>query len=88
MQIIVSVPIFPATLCREKTFRILLLPMAGIEHGPPAQQASALSITPLPLGCSSLVSHGLMVRVVACGAKGPGCNPSSLQMVFIFSDKG
>ena len=27
----------------------LLLPTAGIEPGPPAQQASALSITPLPL---------------------------------------
>ena len=38
----------------RKTIRILqqtlLLPTAGIEPGPPTQQASALSITPLPLG--------------------------------------
>ena len=31
-------------------FQFLILPMTGIEPGPPVQQASALSITPLPLG--------------------------------------
>ena len=47
---------YPTTLCREgeKTsqycnFFLTFLPTAGIKPGPPAQQASALSITPLPL---------------------------------------
>ena len=51
----------PTTLCREgeKTIWILqlflaFLPKAGIKPGPPAQQASALSITPLPLGISAI----------------------------------
>ena len=36
----------------EKPFEFcdLLMPTAGIEPGPPAQQATALSITPLHLG--------------------------------------
>ena len=34
----------------------LLLPMAGIGPGPPVQQASALSITPLPLGKGGVLS--------------------------------
>ena len=44
---------YPPALCREKPSEycdFLLLPAAGIEPGPPEQQASALSITPLPLG--------------------------------------
>ena len=47
---------FPTTLYREgeKTIRILqqtlLLPTAGIEPRPPAQQVSEQSINPLPLG--------------------------------------
>ena len=36
----------PSEYCKQT----LLLPTAGIEPGPPAQQASVLSITPLPLG--------------------------------------
>ena len=37
---------------RKKHLNIatLLMPTAGLEPGPPAQQASALSIAPLPLG--------------------------------------
>ena len=46
----VSGAIFPTTLYREKTICncVMLLPMTRIEPGPPAQQASALSITPMP----------------------------------------
>ena len=44
------------TLCQEgeKTseYRMLLFPMAGNKPGPPAQQLSALSISPLPLAKS------------------------------------
>ena len=46
----------PTTLCLEgeknhlNIATVLLLLTAGIRPGPPAQQASALSITPLPLG--------------------------------------
>ena len=66
MQIIVSGSIFSLDLKpyaeREKkllqikyhTFN-LLLTTAGIKPGPPAQQASLLSITPLPLCCLALV---------------------------------
>ena len=47
------------TLCRERekqNIRILLVfPMAGIELGLPAQQASMLSITTLPLDLAALV---------------------------------
>ena len=48
-----SILILPPYAEREKNhlnIATFLLPMAGIEPGPPAQQASALFITPLPIG--------------------------------------
>ena len=52
LQFLVSGSIFqPTTLCQEgEKIHLNLLPMEGIKPGPPAQQARALSITPLPLG--------------------------------------
>ena len=42
----------------------LHMPTAGIEPGPPAQQAVALSITPLPLGQLLLVrTHPLLAKL-------------------------
>ena len=51
---------YPTTLCREgekpsEYGDFLRMLMTGIEPGPPAQQADALSITPLPLGNMSVL---------------------------------
>ena len=57
----------PTTLCREKnpSELLLALPMAGIKPGPLAQQASTLSITPLPLGRQDLnCFHPLIAGIV------------------------
>ena len=43
----------PSEYCKQT----LLLPTAGIEPGPPAQQASVLFITPLPLGYPTKASR-------------------------------
>ena len=47
------------TLRREKNLsvKLLNLPTAGIEPWPPAQQASTLSITPLPLVLADFNFH-------------------------------
>ena len=73
----------PTTLCHvvEKPSRYctLLMPVAGLEPGPPVQQVSALSITPLPLSdcvildqafsfsfkiCSTFVHHLQLMRTM------------------------
>ena len=42
--------ILPLYAKKPSEYCDLLMPTAGIEPGPPAQQATALSITPLHLG--------------------------------------
>ena len=57
--------IYPTTLCPEIIWilRRLLLPTAGIEPGLPAQQVTALSITPLHLALVYLLYQDLLEQL-------------------------
>ena len=50
-----SVFILPPYAEKPSEYCDLLMPMAGIEPGPPAQQATALSISPLHLGINYII---------------------------------
>ena len=102
-------PIFqPTTLCQEGEknnwiLQFLLLRMAGIKPGPPAQRASTLSITQLPLShlalfnmslcnfsfTSHLLIYGLrMLFTIVRGVRDPQtCSPLSRTCASLFENQ-
>ena len=53
----------------NKSFHCCIAGTAGIEPRPPAQQASALSITPLPLGLGKIIMRVLSLKSISWSIK-------------------